>query len=240
METIEIDYGGTNFSIEIIRKQIKNVYLKVYPDGTIKISANYEVSYDFLKNYIVEKRYWIYKKLRAFQDFSIEVSTKSYVSGEAVRYLGKQYRLKIFEDKMDNVKWFRGYIHIYTKKVDNTKYKQKLYEEWLRKKAHQITIEIINDELNKLSRFNIHRPEITLRKMKSRWGSYIPKNNSVTLNTELIKTPKQCIEYVIVHELLHLIFPNHSKDFYNLLAIKMPDWKQRKKILDEEFGRITL
>ena len=84
-------------------------------------------------------------------------------------------------------------------------------------------------------KYGIKIPKIEIRRMKTRWGSCIPACNKVIFNLNLIKTPMCCIEYVVLHELSHFKHQNHSKNFYNFITIFMPDWKERKKILDEEF-----
>ena len=86
-----------------------------------------------------------------------------------------------------------------------------------------------------LKKYGIKIPKIEIRRMKTRWGSCIPACNKVIFNLNLIKTPMCCIEYVVLHELSHFKHQNHSKNFYNFITIFMPDWKERKKILDEEF-----
>lgn len=238
MEIISIEYGGTNITIEVIRKQVKNISLRVSPNSKVTVTANPLINTDILNDFVTKKSYWIFKQLSKFKNMHYESNEKEFVSGENIRYLGKQYRLKIIPSVENNVKWVRGYIHIYTKKPENKDLKQKLFEKWRHMRVEKIFNEIFTSSFSKLERFSLEKPKLKFRKMKSRWGSYIPKNNTITLNTELIKAPKLCIEYVLIHELVHLVYPNHSKAFYNLLSVQLPDWKQRKQILDEEFGMI--
>ena len=111
----------------------------------------------------------------------------------------------------------------------------KKYEELLKEYAYQVYRELVEKYQTLLRRYNIKFPNIEIRQMKRRWGSCFPNNNKVVFNLNLIKTPIYCIEYVVLHELSHFKYPNHSKNFYNFVAIFMPDWNKRKKILDEEF-----
>lgn len=86
----------------------------------------------------------------------------------------------------------------------------------------------------KLEKYGIEKPKISIRKMKTRWGSCSKNRQKIILNSELIKAPKACIDYVVLHEIIHLLHRNHDRKFYNFLTIYMPDWKKRKAILDSE------
>ena len=88
-----------------------------------------------------------------------------------------------------------------------------------------------------LEKYGIDKPEIKIRKMKARWGSCIPEKQLILLNSELIKAPKLCIDYVVLHELIHFKYRNHDSNFYDFMTSLMPDWKQRKKILDDQVVR---
>jgi hypothetical protein len=88
-----------------------------------------------------------------------------------------------------------------------------------------------------IQKYNVNKPKLMIRKMKSRWGSCLRDSNAILLNFELIKAPKYCIDYVVLHELIHFLYKSHDQQFYNFLTALMPDWKQRKSILDEEVVR---
>ena len=126
-------------------------------------------------------------------------------------------------------------IHIKEKYVENKKYIGKVYDKWLKEYANGALTDLVKKYQIELEKYNIKVPKIEIRQMKSRWGSCLPRNNKVIFNLNLIKTPICCIEYVVLHELSHFKYPNHSKSFYNFVTIFMPDWNTRKKILDEEF-----
>lgn len=89
-----------------------------------------------------------------------------------------------------------------------------------------------------VEKYGIEKPEILIRTMRARWGSCTPEKKSILLNSELIKAPKFCIDYVVLHELIHFKYRNHDNDFYDFMTSLMPDWKQRKEILDEEVVRV--
>jgi len=214
-------------TIIVRRKNVKNIYLKVTPNLEVILTVPYEVKEEFLNKFIEKKRDWIEKKL-AFFSSNLNIQ-KEYVSGESFEYLGKNFILKVVESKEELVKIDGNYCYLYVKEKNNFKKKQKIIENWYRKEAKKLFQEIVNRYVKIVDK----KPsKIIIRKMKTRWGSCNFDTFHITLNLELIKKPKECIEYVIFHELAHLIYPNHSKQFYNYLAIYMPDWKKRREKLN--------
>ena len=145
--------------------------------------------------------------------------------------------MKIISDIKNEIlikgKYFE--IHIKEKYTKNKKYIRKVYDKWLKQYASEVLMNLITKYHSVLKKYNIKIPKVEIKQMKSRWGSCIPSNNKVIFNLKLIKTPICCIEYVVLHELSHFKYQDHSKNFYNFVTIFMPDWKARKKILDEEF-----
>ena len=211
----------------ITKKDVKNITLKVKPNGQVILTTP-KITTDEHIEFIVKKRAkWIQKKREFFASF--EINEKEYVSGEDFHYLGRNYRLKVIESKIETVKQQRGYLEIYVKKTNDLKRKQNLVYEWYYEKALLHFFNILQ-EFNKIIKQEIK--DIKIRQMKTRWGSCNPHKSYLNLNIELIKKPKFCIEYVIFHELVHLIYPNHSREFYDYLALYMSDWEQRKELLE--------
>jgi len=114
---------------------------------------------------------------------------------------------------------------------DNT-IKEKLILKWYDTKCREVFAEIISDTFPIFKKYGVAMPRLTLRNMSSRWGSCQPKRGIITLNKKLIETPRNAIEYVVMHEFVHFLYPNHSSRFYEMLATLMPDWKARKKNLE--------
>lgn len=106
-------------------------------------------------------------------------------------------------------------------------------EDWYEARSEVIFVDSLKKMYELIKPYNIDFPHLNIRKMKSRWGSCQPRGNRITLNSTLIMTPRDCIDYVTLHELIHFIYKNHNDDFYSLLNILMPDWRNKKKILDE-------
>lgn len=237
MEKDFIESNGEKIYFYIQRKKVKNMNLKVNIDKKVTISIPMKMSLDVAKDFIRKKSNWIKKQQEYYDTFSEQKENITFENGETVYLLGKQYKMKIINDKLNNILINNRYIeiHIKEKYIENKKYIRNVYEKWLKKYALNIIEDLVIKYQKTLEKYNIKIPKIEIRQMKSRWGSCIPSNNKVIFNLHLIKTPICCIEYVVLHELSHFKHQNHSKDFYNFVTIFMPDWRERKKILDEEY-----
>lgn len=236
MEKHQIEYANKVIDFVVKRKKVKNVNLNVKPDMTIEVSANERVPIDFIHDFVKSKGSWILKNVGQFEDVQpIKQSEREYVSGETFKYLGKQYRLRVkkaIEEEV--VKYFRGFIYMYVKDMENLNRKAKLMDDWYRDKAQKTFNESLEKIFPLIQKYGVEKPEVDIRLMKARWGSALTDKNTILLNSDLIKAPKYCIDYVVLHELIHFKYNDHSESFYKMLYSLMPDWEKRKAILDEE------
>lgn len=241
MEKHKITYSGKTIEFELQRKKVKNINLNVKPDMTIVVSANEKVPLDYILDFVKGKALWIIKNVIYFKDVQPEHTTKKdYVSGESFKYLGKQYRLKVEEaepNEPESVRYYQGYIVLQVKDKKNYGRKERLINNWFREKAEINFNESLDRVYPVIEKYGLAKPKIEIRTMKARWGSCIKDKNIIMLNYELIKAPKFCIDYVVLHELIHFKYRNHDGEFYDFMTVLMPDWKQRKEILDEEVVR---
>ncbi len=216
-------------SVEILRKDVKNFTLRVKPNGKTKLVVPLLATKKHIDKILEKRKNWIDEKKEYFSKFkSVE---KKLISGENMKYLGKNYRLKVYETyKNERVILSRGKLNLYVKNKDDYNKKLNLIECWYKEKAMIHFLNTVN-KYNKITQKD--SINVRIRKMKTRWGSCNKTKKYINLNLNLIKKPKICIEYVVFHELAHLIYPNHSKDFYNYLSLYMSDWKEREKILNE-------
>ena len=213
--------------VKIVRKDVKNITLKVRPNGEAILTTPKAASDEHIK-FIIEKRAkWIAQKRAFFASF--KTPQKEYVSGDDFKYLGRSYRLKVVQSKEERVKLQRGYLELFVKDKSDIKRKRNLVYEWYNEKATLYFFNILQ-EFNKIVKQDIKN--VKIRQMKTRWGSCNPYKSYINLNIELIKKPRACIEYVVFHELVHLLYPDHSKKFYDYLTLYMPDWQKRKEILE--------
>ncbi len=207
----------------------KTLGITVKPDLSVLVKAPINTSIDIIKTKLHKKAPWIIKQQSFFLSFHPKTPARKFISGETHLYLGRQYRLKIIEGKEESVKLKKGFVEVHTS--DKLRAKQ-LVTDWYLKRARIRLDSIAESLIDKFKIYNVEPNSIVLRIMPTRWGSCTPKGK-IILNPELIKAPKGCIEYVIVHELCHLIYHDHTKKFIELQTKQMPDWEKWKMKLEK-------
>ena len=220
-------------NVHIVKKDVKHINLKVKPSGEVILTAPTDSNERDIEYVLKKRAEWIDKKI-AFFDAHRDEHEKEYVSGENFCYLGRNYRLKVIESKEEGVKLQRGYLQVFVKDKSNTQKKKRLLHTWYSKKANIHFMQAVK-KYKTIVKQEVETVQI--REMKTRWGSCNPVKGYINLNIKLIEKPTECIEYVVFHELAHLVHANHSVKFYNYLNLFMPDWKRRKKRL-ENFGKL--
>ena len=214
-------------NLQIIYKSVKAISIKVKPTLEVVLTVPINVMQDEIDHILNKRHDWILKQLDYFRKFNLP--KKELISGESFSYLGRNYRLKVSTANNESGKLIGGYLHVsLTDKTDHNK-KIQLIETWYKQKAEDYFKKIIT-KYTKVVKQEVAK--ISIRKMKTRWGSCNPKKSYINLNLDLIKKHAFAIEYVIFHELVHLIHYNHDQKFYNYLATHMPDWKTRKLKLE--------
>jgi predicted metal-dependent hydrolase len=180
-------------------------------------------------NEVLERKAaWIKKHVKHYSSEPALRLKKKYAEGEMHFYLGKEYCLKFFHSKKYAVFIDEQYINIGLKEPCNSvKIKELLYI-WYKKEAEILFAKKFREALEKNKEYNFKPAGLTIRNMRRRWGSCTAKGK-ITLSTELVKMPEECIEYVIHHELCHLRHHNHGQEYYNLLNEIFPDWKRVRK-----------
>ena len=168
-----------------------------------------------------------------FRRYSLDFPPRQYISGEAHRFLGQQYRLKIVQDHASKefVRLDRDQIIASVQDRSNQVRTKNLVTVWYRQQANQIFTEQVAAWLPHFEKYEVHQPRVVVRQMRSRWGSCTTKG-MIALNLKLVMVPKQLIDYVIVHELCHLVEHNHASTFYALMSKIMPNWEIRKEKLN--------
>lgn len=238
VEMHQVEYGDNVISFLVERKNVKNVNLHIKPDMTIAVSANPNVPIEFIHDFVKRKAPWIVKNVHFFKGVQSECQRKrELVSGESFQYLGKQYRMRVEENDTEEVVLDGGFIYLRVNDKADTRRKANLFNQWFRERASTVFSEVLEKMYSSFQKYEVVKPEIRIRTMKARWGSCLRKSNAILLNFELIKAPKYCIEYVILHELTHFLHRNHDERFYSFITALMPDWEKRKAILDEEIIR---
>lgn len=232
MANHKIMYQGKTITFLVERKKVKNINLRVKSDSTVVVSANRAVDYKYVEQFVIEKAPWIIKNLERFDQKQAEKGSLKFIAGEIIDYLGGKYELKVIQvENNEEVFIDHDKLFIFVKDEKDYNRKEKLYNRWFRGEALRI-FEISMERIYPLvAAQGIEKPSITIRKMKTRWGSCSVNKKKITLNSELVKTPEACIDYVVLHELAHFLYRKHDKQFYNYLSELIPDWKERRKYL---------
>ncbi len=226
--TYEIDYGKRKIAFDIEFRQRSTMEIAVLPDCSVHIKAPVSTNKSLIFEKVNKRAAWIVKQQCYFKQFAIKTPHRQYIGGETHLYLGKQYLLKLIIDSKYRVKISRGLIQVFSPDISPSAV-QKILERYYRKQAHVKYYECLKRIASKFELTSI--PRMQIRTMKTKWGS-MSSNGMLLLNTELIKTPVSCIEYVITHELCHMYYRKHNSEFYRLLKLHLPDWERRKLRLE--------
>ncbi len=222
------NFGSKEINYELTYQERKTLGIRVYPDCKVRVIAPNETSEAKLLAKLREKAPWIIKQQLEFLSFHPLTPPRKYISGETHLYLGRQYKLRIETASQNEVKVYRGKLILNHRESASPK---QILSEWYREKAVIHFQDILNKVHPLFKKYNISSPELLIRYMPTRWGSCTPQGK-VILNPDLVKAPKGSIEYVIIHELCHLVHHNHTRAFYDLQEIIMPDWKKWKNRLE--------
>jgi len=232
-------YGDERITFECKPRPLVNgrILIKVHPDCRVVVSAPQDTDDQQVLNAVEKRGRWIYQQLRDFRKQLEYITPRQYISGESHYYLGKQYMLKVIVAPSDaqGVKMLRGKLEVTLRHKSAEKVLQ-LLTDWYKARAREVFAKRLNAMLEQALWVSAS-PPLRILTMQTQWGSCSP-NGRVTLNPNLVKAPRECIDYVILHELCHLAEHNHSERFYRLMGQVMPDWEKTKKRLDGMVGMI--
>ena len=224
-----IEFGSKQIDFVLEYSDRKSLGITVTPDLFVIVKAPVDTCLEKVKDKIKRKAPWIIKQQSFFLSFHPKTPGRKFVSGETHLYMGRQYRLKIIIDDNESVKLKGRFIEVRTTNKSKAKqFVNKWYLQNAKTKFHFIAHELICS----FKKYKVEPSSLVLRDMPTRWGSCTPKGKLI-LNPELIKAPKGCIEYVIIHELCHLIYPHHTRKFFELQTKEMPDWIKWKMKLEK-------
>lgn len=226
----ELIYGSSTISFELAYKDRKTLGITVHPDLSVQVKAPMDASREKIFEKVKKRASWILEQKRYFLAFEPSNITYLYKSGESHYYLGRQYLLKIEEGKAEEV-FYRGRYLLVETENKAPEHIKDLLDKWYRERAKIKFAEYAEPLIERFKEYKVAPKELYIQQMKSRWGSCTAKGN-IILNPELIKAPRACIEYVIVHELCHLVHRNHTKAFFALQSREMPDWEKWKMKLE--------
>ena len=230
MKPSSLDFGS--FNVEIVQKRIKNIYFRVYPlKETIIVSAPVHLDPETLNRAILSKRDWIIRQVNKGQARHPSLQ-KSYTTGEEFLFKGKSYLLKVIEqDQGQNVYISNdGHIHLMVNPGSGILERESLLDDWCREEIKK-SIPSILEKWQPLTGVKIR--QFGIRKMKTRWGSCNINAARIWLNLRLIHLPLEFLEYVTVHEMVHLLERGHNARFKGFMDRFIPDWRNLKKELEK-------
>ena len=235
MEHFTLELGQINGAVDvkIVRKNIKNVHLKVFRSLEVVLSVPVQVPQEWIADFLNKRTAWIDNQITKYKLSGGTNTLDSIKNGTSVQILGKDMRI-VFEPSLDNhIAADEKRITVFMRDTSDAELAQKMFLKWWKQEAERVLTQELDALYEKVfKKYQVPKPSIHIRKMKTLWGSCTPSKSKITFNSHLYKANIRCIQYVVLHELTHLLYPNHSKQFYDFLTIHMPDWQERKKQLD--------
>ncbi|NLG17607.1 MAG: M48 family metallopeptidase [Fibrobacter sp.] len=227
--TEEIRLGS--ISIAVTRKNIKNVHLSVYPpDGRVKLAAPVSTRLEVARAYAASKLSWIREQQQKLQNQARE-TPRQYIGRESHYLWGRRYLMKVvYKDEKPSVKLDHKRIILCVRPGFDKAKRAEIIHAWHRSLLHKTVPQLINKWEQKLG---VSVSGYFLQRMKTKWGSCNHRVGHIRLNTELVKKPKDLLEYVIVHEMVHLVEPTHSDHFTALMDKYYPSWREAREELNE-------
>ena len=220
---------------EIHRKKIKNINLRIKPNLEVYISVPMNLHRDYIENFIRSKEEWIKSVLKKVENVKEKQKDFEYKNGEIHKFLGKEYNLTVKTGNFNavslknNIRPNEIILTVNENIFENIDEKKKIMEKWYFENAKKLFLQFMEKWLEILDE-NVEK--VAIKPMKTRWGSCNYVKRYINLNTELIKRTPFEIEYVILHELTHLKYPNHGRGFYNYIERYMPNYKFAEKMLN--------
>lgn len=223
-----IQFGSKTIEYSLEFSERKSLGITITPEMEVIVRAPKDTNIEIIRDKIKKRAPWIIKQLSFFLSFHPKTPKRKFINGETHLYLGRQYILRIEVGILESVKLKGKYIIVNTKDKSRAKI---LLNEWYLQHAKTKFMSIANPLINKFKKHKVEPSNLVLREMSTRWGSCTPKGK-IILNPELIKAPKACIEYVIIHELCHLVHHDHTQKFIDLQTKEMKDWRKWKEKLE--------
>jgi len=227
----QIIVGGV--AVQVFRKGIKNLHLGVYPPhGRIRVAAPLRVSDDAVRLAVIGKLGWI-KRQRVRFEAQPRQSAREMVSGESHYFLGRRYRLRVESGQTSAacVALKKSVIELRVPAGTGVQRRERLLNRWYRQQLKAMMPPLVEKWQ---ARLGVRLADWGIKKMKTRWGTCNAEARRIWLNLELAKKPTQCLEYIVAHEMVHLIERNHSDRFVGILGKHLPQWRQHRQQLNSE------
>lgn len=233
--------GDTTLEYELEYKNVKNLNLRVRRDGSVYVSANRSFSRQQVDAFVIKNGEFILKAKARMQDRARQTEgqpdmpvgkDRTYEDGELLNLYGKPYRIRIFDGKKDSAEPVGQVLVVMLKDKEDAARRKRTVERFLAEECARQMQVLCEQVYPAFAPYGVKWPEIRVRSMVSRWGSCQPQKGVLTFARQLLSAPLACQEYVVVHEFTHFLQPDHSPRFHALMTARMPDWKERKKLLN--------
>ena len=227
----EVTFGSIAIRYRMARSARRTLAISVLPDGTVDVTAPDTVPAEEVDAKVRQRAAWILRQQHHFEQFRPITPPRRYLPGETHRYLGRQYRLKVELGDEDHVGLLSGRLLVRTRYPDDREWTKVLVRRWFRQRAGVVLRERYKAAAPVTYGLAIPAPRLIVRPMEKRWGSHTLAG-TIILNSRLVAARRDHIDYVIAHELCHVVEPNHSRRFFELLERFLPDWRDRKAAMD--------
>jgi predicted metal-dependent hydrolase len=219
-----------DIGVDVVRKDIRNVHLSVHPPtGRVRIAAPERMSLDTVRVFAIAKLPWIKKQQRKLLEQERE-TPREYIERESHYVWGRRYLLKVVEaNQPASVALNHGQMILYVRRGTDRAKRQAVVEEWYREQLRQAVPPLIK-KWERLLGVKVRR--VFVRRMKTKWGSCNHRAGSIRLNTDLARKPRECLEYIVVHEMVHLLEPTHNERFMALMDQLIPKWQSHRDVLN--------
>lgn len=226
--------GGGRIIYTLERKNVKNINLRVRRDGSVYVSANRRVPAERIDAFVRERSEFVLRAQARFEELAENTpEARQYASGESFYILGRPLELSVTQGSRNAVRADAERIYLTARDADDRNLKRWLMEKFYAELCLKHCAELLKKLYPAVGRYGARFPALRVRSMKSRWGSCMTQKGIITINTRLMQAPEDCVEYVVMHELCHLVVPNHSAAFHGLMTELMPDWRARKTRLND-------
>ncbi len=203
----------------------KTIAIIVERDRSVIVHAPLNTSNELIEKEIDKRKFLLFQKINHTQKYNLPREQKEFVSGESLMYLGKYYKLEVVEEPFEGIEFDNRFLI----SKSHQKESMQLFKKWYIKQAEIKLIPKVKEFAKKLG---VHYKKISILDLKYRWGSCTPKDN-INFNWRIIKAPINVIDYIIVHELTHLLVENHTSEFWNIVSIQLPHYNKAKDWLKE-------
>lgn len=234
--SVQTPLGVMDYTLE--RKPVKNLNLRVRPDGSVYVSAHGLWPVGQVDAFVASRCVFIADaRMRLTKKEQMAAYPSRFENGETFMLLGQPARLEVYVSHREHGEWTEATLRLYVQSgADRTRVQRLFQKEW-DKRCMVVFQESLSRHFAYFQQQGLAIPALRIREMKSRWGSCHTGKKQITLNKRLLCAPLTCVDYVALHELCHLIHPNHSAAFHSLMQTLMPDWKARKGLLEATAGK---